>query len=104
VQRLCQSRSAAAHTSHTDCYLLLLLLLQQRYRWRGGPMFWGDEIGLSSMKHQLEQYGARYSNVSHWKPAPLLTKLVAAGEDSLLQWHRKQQHSTRNSTNSVSKL
>jgi hypothetical protein len=67
-------------------------------------MFWGDEIGLSSMKHQLEQYGARYSNVSHWKPAPLLTKLVAAGEDSLLQWHRKQQHSSSSTNNSVSKL
>jgi hypothetical protein len=65
-------------------------------------MFWGDEIGLSSMKSQLEQYGARYSNVSHWKPAPLLTKLVAANEDSLLQWHRKQQRSSNSS--SVSKL
>ena len=53
-------------------------------------MFWADELGLAQVKRDLERYGRQYSNVSHWKPAALLTELVDQGEDSVLAWHRKQ--------------
>lgn len=45
-------------------------------RFKGGPMFWADTIGLSKilegMKKYQEQFGPEF-----WQPSPLLEKLVA---------------------------
>jgi 3-hydroxyacyl-CoA dehydrogenase len=60
-------------------------------RWRGGPMFYADEMGLSFVRDQLLKYGSIHTNVPHWQPADLLTRLVAAGHNSVSQYY-----STRN--------
>lgn len=52
------------------------------YGWpvyRGGPMFWADQVGLKKIHDALlkyrEQTGDRF-----WEPAPLLTRLVKEGK------------------------
>ncbi len=40
--------------------------------WRGGPMFYADSIGLSTVLAKVEQF--------RWTPAPLLKSLAAAGK------------------------
>jgi 3-hydroxyacyl-CoA dehydrogenase len=40
-------------------------------RYRGGPMFYADTIGLPTMLARIRQY--------EWKPAPLLETLATAG-------------------------
>ena len=46
--------------------------------YRGGPMFWADQIGLKNIvaayRRYAEQFGAHY-----WTPAPLLEKLASEG-------------------------
>ena len=46
--------------------------------YRGGPMFWADQIGLDNIvaayRRYAEQFGAHY-----WTPAPLLEKLASEG-------------------------
>ena len=46
--------------------------------YRGGPMFWADQIGLKNVvaayRRYAEQFGAHY-----WTPAPLLEKLASEG-------------------------
>ncbi len=46
-------------------------------RYRGGPMYYADTIGLAIVLQRVEEYRARFGD--YWKPAPLLEKLVAAG-------------------------
>jgi 3-hydroxyacyl-CoA dehydrogenase len=46
-------------------------------RYRGGPMYYADTIGLATVLQRVEEYRARLGD--HWTPAPLLQKLVAAG-------------------------
>jgi 3-hydroxyacyl-CoA dehydrogenase len=46
-------------------------------RYRGGPMYYADTIGLATVLKRVEAYRARFG--SYWKPAPLLEELVAAG-------------------------
>jgi 3-hydroxyacyl-CoA dehydrogenase len=46
-------------------------------RWRGGPMFYADELGLDHVLARIKHYEARYGG--YWKPAPLLVKLAKAG-------------------------
>ncbi len=46
-------------------------------RHRGGPMFYADTIGLATVLSRVKEYRARLGN--HWKPAPLLERLVAEG-------------------------
>ena len=46
-------------------------------RYRGGPMYYADTIGLETVLQRVEAYRARFGD--YWKPAPLLEKLVAAG-------------------------
>ena len=48
-------------------------------RYRGGPMFWADEVGLAQILARLEHY---YQNADRdWlEPAPLLKKLVREGK------------------------
>ncbi len=46
-------------------------------RYRGGPMFYADTVGLPTVLARVKDYRARLGD--HWQPAPLLEKLVAGG-------------------------
>jgi 3-hydroxyacyl-CoA dehydrogenase len=46
-------------------------------RHRGGPMFYADTVGLPTVLARVRDYRDRFGD--HWKPAPLLEKLVAEG-------------------------
>ncbi len=46
-------------------------------RYRGGPMFYADTIGLPTVLARVKEYRARFGD--YWQPAPLLEKLVAEG-------------------------
>lgn len=47
-------------------------------RHRGGPMMYADSIGLRNVLDKVNEYRATYGE--HWKPAPLLERLAAAGK------------------------
>jgi 3-hydroxyacyl-CoA dehydrogenase len=47
-------------------------------RYRGGPMRYGDTVGLAKVVQGMEKYRVRYGN-TYWTPAPLLAKLAASG-------------------------
>ncbi len=61
-------------------------------RYRGGPMFHADVIGLKTLLEGMKKYraalGEPYGSM-HWQPAPLLEKLVAEGK-SLADWERSR--------------
>jgi 3-hydroxyacyl-CoA dehydrogenase len=44
-------------------------------RYRGGPMFYADTIGLGTVLARIREYRQRVGD--YWKPAPLLEKLAA---------------------------
>jgi 3-hydroxyacyl-CoA dehydrogenase len=46
-------------------------------RYRGGPMFYADTVGLPTVLSRVKEYGARFGD--YWEPAPLLERLVAEG-------------------------
>ena len=46
-------------------------------RWRGGPMFYADTLGLPHVLERVRVYEERYGD--YWKPAPLLVKLAESG-------------------------
>jgi 3-hydroxyacyl-CoA dehydrogenase len=46
-------------------------------RFRGGPMFYADTIGLPTVLRQLQEYRQRFGE--HWRPAPLLERLAVSG-------------------------
>ena len=46
-------------------------------RYRGGPMFYADTIGLPTVLARVKEYRARFG--TYWEPAPLLERLVAEG-------------------------
>jgi 3-hydroxyacyl-CoA dehydrogenase len=46
-------------------------------RYRGGPMFYADTIGLPTVLQRVAEFRARLGN--HWTPAPLLEKLAREG-------------------------
>jgi 3-hydroxyacyl-CoA dehydrogenase len=46
-------------------------------RYRGGPMFYADTVGLPTILAQVKEYRARFGD--YWEPAPLLERLVAEG-------------------------
>jgi 3-hydroxyacyl-CoA dehydrogenase len=46
-------------------------------RYRGGPMFYAETIGLPTVLARVNEYRARFGD--YWKPAPLLERLVAEG-------------------------
>jgi 3-hydroxyacyl-CoA dehydrogenase len=51
------------------------------YGWpvyRGGPMFWADEQGLTSVADRVRQYSDRLGG-DHWRPSELLLSLAASG-------------------------
>jgi 3-hydroxyacyl-CoA dehydrogenase len=46
--------------------------------WRGGPMFYADQIGLSYIRDRLLEFAAKTGDPKQ-QPAPLLTRLAADG-------------------------
>jgi 3-hydroxyacyl-CoA dehydrogenase len=46
-------------------------------RYRGGPMFYADTIGLRTVLARTREYAQRVGE--YWKPAPLIERLVADG-------------------------
>jgi 3-hydroxyacyl-CoA dehydrogenase len=46
--------------------------------WRGGPMFYADQVGLAHIRDRLVQF-AKQSNDPRLEPAPLLNRLAAEG-------------------------
>ena len=52
------------------------------YGWpvyRGGPMFWADQIGLKSFRDKMLEF-QKQSGDAFWTPAPLLTRLANEGK------------------------
>jgi len=58
-------------------------------RWRGGPMFHADAIGLPRVLAGIEQF-ARELGGQYWQPAPLLVELARRGA-TFAQWDQQQQ-------------
>jgi 3-hydroxyacyl-CoA dehydrogenase len=54
-------------------------------RFRGGPMFYADEIGLDTVLAALEKYG-KQGNAKDFEPAALLKELAAKGS-TFAAWH-----------------
>ena len=49
--------------------------------WRGGPMFYADQVGLSEVARTLQQFAsAPGADQELWKPAPLLASLASQGK------------------------
>jgi 3-hydroxyacyl-CoA dehydrogenase len=46
-------------------------------RYRGGPMFYADTVGLPTVLSRVQEYQARFGD--YWQPAPLLDTLVRGG-------------------------
>jgi 3-hydroxyacyl-CoA dehydrogenase len=46
-------------------------------RYRGGPMFYAETIGLPTVLARVKEYRARFG--AYWQPAPLIERLVAEG-------------------------
>jgi len=57
-------------------------------RYRGGPMFHAQTIGLPALLAGMRRYGERFGPM-HWEPAPLLVELVEGGR-SLADWEHEQ--------------
>ena len=57
-------------------------------RFRGGPMFHGDAIGLQAVVDGMARFAKVQGNdYGYWTPAPLLTKLAAEGK-TFKEWSR----------------
>ena len=46
--------------------------------YRGGPMFWADEVGLPVIRDAVLRYG-KSVGAEYWTPAPLLERLASEG-------------------------
>ena len=46
-------------------------------RYRGGPMFYAETVGLDKVLTRVKEYRARFGD--YWEPAPRLERLVAEG-------------------------
>jgi 3-hydroxyacyl-CoA dehydrogenase len=46
-------------------------------RYRGGPMFYAETVGLPTLLARVQEYRTRFGD--YWRPAPLLERLVAQG-------------------------
>jgi 3-hydroxyacyl-CoA dehydrogenase len=58
-------------------------------RYRGGPMFYAETIGLATLLDGMRRYGDMFGPM-HWAPAPLLVELVGRGI-GIAEWEREQQ-------------
>ncbi|RLA47236.1 MAG: 3-hydroxyacyl-CoA dehydrogenase [Gammaproteobacteria bacterium] len=47
--------------------------------YKGGPMFWADQIGLKNIYDAYKKYAQQFGE-HYWQPAPLLEKLVKEGK------------------------
>jgi 3-hydroxyacyl-CoA dehydrogenase len=48
--------------------------------WRGGPMFYADQVGLYSVVRRMKQFAANpHAEPAFWTPAPLLARLAQSG-------------------------
>ncbi len=56
-------------------------------RYRGGPMFYADTIGLKTLRDGMLEYRQQFGPM-HWEPAPLLTRLLEEGR-TLADWSRE---------------
>lgn len=57
-------------------------------RYRGGPMFHADTIGLTTLRDGMLKYRRQFGPM-HWEPAPLLTQLIEEGR-TLADWSRER--------------
>jgi 3-hydroxyacyl-CoA dehydrogenase len=57
-------------------------------RYRGGPMFYADTIGLKTLLEGMLKYREIFGPM-HWEPAPLLRKLAQSGQ-SIADWERSR--------------
>jgi 3-hydroxyacyl-CoA dehydrogenase len=58
-------------------------------RYRGGPMFHAETLGLKNLLDGMRRYGEMFGPM-HWQPAPLLVDLVGRGMSSTSDWEREQ--------------
>ena len=56
-------------------------------RYRGGPMFYADTIGLKTLRDGMLKYRQQLGPM-HWEPAPLLSRLVEEGR-TIADWSRE---------------
>jgi 3-hydroxyacyl-CoA dehydrogenase len=61
-------------------------------RWRGGPMFHADEVGLLYLTERLEHFAATSKEAS-LEPAPLLRELAGAGR-TFKDWQAEREPKT----------
>jgi 3-hydroxyacyl-CoA dehydrogenase len=47
-------------------------------RFRGGPLFHADRVGLAQVLARIQAFRERFGE-AYWSPAPLLEQLVSAG-------------------------
>ena len=45
--------------------------------WRGGPMYWADQLGLKSVLERIQSLDKKHD---YWEPAPLLVRLAESGK------------------------
>jgi 3-hydroxyacyl-CoA dehydrogenase len=57
-------------------------------RYRGGPMFHAEELGLATLLAGMRKYRALFGPM-HWEPAPLLVELVER-DIGIATWEREQ--------------
>lgn len=57
-------------------------------RYRGGPMFHAQTIGLSTLLDGIRKYRDRFGPM-HWEPAPLLEELVSKGM-TVQEWEQNR--------------
>jgi 3-hydroxyacyl-CoA dehydrogenase len=57
-------------------------------RYRGGPMFYADTVGLKVIYDKIIEFG-KTLDARYWQPAPLLKKLALAGS-SFAQWQAER--------------
>jgi 3-hydroxyacyl-CoA dehydrogenase len=57
-------------------------------RYRGGPMFHAEVMGLAALLEGMRRYGEMFGPM-HWEPAPLLIELVERGL-TIADWERVQ--------------
>jgi 3-hydroxyacyl-CoA dehydrogenase len=57
-------------------------------RYRGGPMFYAETIGLATLLEGIERYRARFGPM-HWQPAALLVQLVQRNL-TIAAWERER--------------
>jgi 3-hydroxyacyl-CoA dehydrogenase len=49
-------------------------------RWRGGPMFYADQVGLAAVVERMRAFAAiAHGDSASWAPAPLLERLASNG-------------------------